>query len=288
MSQAFIELDRKREVRFNVNTIAEIEERADKPFHEWWDTAFASMANFRLLIWAMLKAGTPKDEKPLTEEEVGAMLTHRDIPRVMEAVAAVGGHSKATLNNKPDDKALAPFVPTPGNVIEMMLSFAKIKEGEHLFDLGCGDGRIVYTAARVCPGITAIGIEADLGRFDKCVAELGERIHTGFLDIPGVVAGLYKNSVVGFVNGYIQDLLTNEEFYRRADVVSVYLLNSSNARLDPFFRKLKATARVVSHDFPMAGWTGTKATIHAEGRTHTIYCYLVGDQPFAKEEAHRE
>ena len=150
--------------------------------------------------------------------------------------------------------SLAPFVASPPNVVTEMLELAELKKGEMLFDLGCGDGRIILEAARKF-GANAVGIELDKGRYSDCVrkiqeANLGDRIE--------VIHG---------------DLLQVD--LKRANVVTLYLLTSSNGKVKPNLeRDLTKGARVVSHDFHITGWTPTKVKeIKENWGSHTLYLY---------------
>ena len=150
--------------------------------------------------------------------------------------------------------SLAPFVASPPNVVEKMLELAELRPGETLYDLGCGDARIVITAAQKF-GAKAVGVELDDGRFRDCVKRVKE-------------AGLDER--VRIVHGNVLDLSVKD-----ADVVSLYLLTSANERLRPMLeRDLKQGARVVSHDFSMPGWKAyrTEELREAWG-SHTIYVY---------------
>ncbi len=163
---------------------------------------------------------------------------------------AFGQHFK-----NPD--TLGPDVPTPTQVIERMLTAANLKAGETLFDLGCGEGRVVIMAAQKFKA-HAVGIELSHDLFEQTFA----RIRRMGLD-----------SQISIVEG-------NALHYdlSAADVVTIYFLTSSNDRLRPVFeRSLKPTARVVSHDYEIRGWKpAVKETISVGGRAHTIYVYNVG------------
>ena len=149
---------------------------------------------------------------------------------------------------------LAPFVPTPEVVAERMLDLADLKEGETLFDLGCGDGRILFLAAQKFKA-KAIGVELSprLVEATKAKAEA-----LGLRDQVKVIQG----------NLLDVDLAP-------ADVVTIYLMRLSNERLKPNLQKhLKPGARVVSHDYEIMGWKPNlieKVTAHR--RAHTIYVY---------------
>jgi len=150
--------------------------------------------------------------------------------------------------------SLAPFVGTPPNVVEKMLELAELRPGEILYDLGCGDARIVIMAAQKF-GARAVGIELDDGRFKDSAKRVRE-------------AGLEDR--VKIVHGNILDISVKD-----ADVVTLYLLTSANERLRPNLeRDLKPGARVVSHDFSMPGWKPLRTDeLRETWGSHTIYLY---------------
>lgn len=151
---------------------------------------------------------------------------------------------------------LAPYYPTPATIVEKMLLLGGVKKGEKVFDLGSGDGRIVIMAAEKF-GASAVGVE-----FDKDLyAQSTERIRRmGLADRARIIHG---------------DLLQQD--YTTADLITVYLLPVSNAKLRPVLEKqLKKGARVVAHDFEVGGWKPDKTEVvedDGEGRSHTLYLY---------------
>jgi len=153
-----------------------------------------------------------------------------------------------------DPDTLAPAFPTPEAVVDRMLELADIKPGETVYDLGCGDGRIVIAAARKFKA-KAVGIEI---RRDIFEATQGRVASLGLTDQVRIVHG---NALKTDLSG--------------ADVVTLYLMTSSNERLKPVLAKdLKASARVVSHDFEIKGWKpSTVEHINSGGRAHSIYVY---------------
>jgi protein-L-isoaspartate O-methyltransferase len=150
---------------------------------------------------------------------------------------------------------LAPYLPTPMVVVERMLQLADLKPKEKMWDLGSGDGRIVIMAAQKFQA-DAMGVEFDYDLFHQSVAKIRE-LKLG-------------NAVILLGDIFDQD-------YSKADVLTIYLLPSSNEKLRPMLEKqLKKGARVVCHDFPIAGWKESKIeTIDddGEGRSHTLYLY---------------
>ena len=173
---------------------------------------------------------------------------------VMIALTALLGWQEPGRN--PD--ILAPYYPTPEIVVQKMLEFGGLKAGETMFDLGSGDGRIVFRAAQVFHA-NAIGVELD----NDLARQSAERLHK---------LGLGKTARI--IHG---DLLKQD--YTSADLVTDYLLPSSiNDKVQPLLEKqLKKGARVVSHDFNFPGWKHIKSlTIDddGEGRSHTLYLYV--------------
>ena len=125
-------------------------------------------------------------------------------------------------------------IPTPETVVDQMLTIAQVRPGEMVYDLGCGDGRIVIAAAQKFKA-HAVGIEIRRDIYEQTLATVAS---LGLSDQVKIVHG----------NALRYDLSP-------ADVVTLYLLTSSNERLKPILEKdLKPTARVVSHDFEIRGW----------------------------------
>jgi len=161
-------------------------------------------------------------------------------------------------------KSLAPYVPTPYEVVEKMLELAQVSEKDTVYDLGCGDGRIVIMAAEKY-GATGVGVDYDPERVQEARAKVKEK---GLED---------KVTII------LQDAM--EVDVSPATVVTLYLLESSNALLKPNLEKyLKPGSRVVSHDFNMPGWK-SKKIIHDKTEDYhyyTIYLWVIGEQ---KEES---
>ena len=153
--------------------------------------------------------------------------------------------------------SLAPYIPSPQLVVDRMLEMAHVKSGETVYDLGSGDGRILITAATKF-GARAVGIELSPELCQTTTARI-EKL------------GLQDRVTVLHANLLKVDLSP-------ADVVTIYLLTSSNARLKPNLEKyLRQGARVVSNDFEIRGWTPKDTLIlKVAGMSHTIYLYEIG------------
>jgi hypothetical protein len=126
-----------------------------------------------------------------------------------------------------------PYVPTPQEVVDRMLEIAKVGPRDYLIDLGCGDGRIVITAARKF-GTRGFGVDIDPGR----VRESTENAR--------------RAGVADKVAFYQRDLF--ETKLGDATVITMYLLPQVNIELRPRLLELKPGTRLVSHDFDMGDW----------------------------------
>jgi ubiquinone/menaquinone biosynthesis C-methylase UbiE len=152
--------------------------------------------------------------------------------------------------------SIAPFVQTPVEVAKKMLEISQIKSGEVLYDLGCGDGRLIILAAKDL-GARATGIELREDLIERARTEIKK------LNLEGKVNVIQGN----FFDVPISD----------ADVVTLYLTSSANERLRPKLEaELKRGARVVSHDFKVPGWK--PSAVYNELLGHTIYSYRIGEQ----------
>jgi len=160
----------------------------------------------------------------------------------------------AFSQDSPYTKKLAPYVASPGKVVEMMLEMARIKPGETVYDLGSGDGRILIAAAEKYKA-RAIGVEIS----PSLVTAATEQIKK---------AGLSDRATV--IQG---DVLQTD--FSKADVVTIYMNTASNAKLKPQLEKLKPGARVVSHDGEVPGWKPVRVEKTSEGDGHTIYLYQI-------------
>lgn len=156
--------------------------------------------------------------------------------------------------------SLAPYVPTPQDVVERMLTLAEVGPNDVVYDLGCGDGRIVITAAQKF-GARGVGIDFDPER----ISESQDNAK--------------KAGVQDRVTFRQQDALTVD--VSPATVVTLYLLSASNLKLRPMLTKqLKPGARIVSHAFTMGDWEPLKKDEFTDekGTRRTLYLWKADGQ----------
>lgn len=164
--------------------------------------------------------------RPMIDRRVAASLTAMFLALVFAAVSSLA-LAQATDTPKLD----VPYVPTPQPVVDKMLDLAKVGKKDVLYDLGCGDGRIVITAAKE-RGARGTGIDINPARIQEAKANAKE-------------AGVSDK-----VDFKVGDLFQSD--FSKATVVTLYLLPDINRKLRPqLWKQLKVGTRVVSHDFDM-------------------------------------
>jgi SAM-dependent methyltransferase len=162
--------------------------------------------------------------------------------------------STIAITQAQQQESLAPFVPTPQFVVDKMLETAGVTAQDVVYDIGCGDGRIVITAASKY-GARGVGVDFDPER----IRESKENAK--------------KANVENLVQFLQQDAMTVD--YSSATVVTMYLLTQSNLKLRPILTKeLKPGARIVSHAFSMGDWNPEKTVeVKDDVNRRTIYLW---------------
>ena len=154
---------------------------------------------------------------------------------------------------------LAPFDPTPQEVVERMLALAGVKQGDVVYDLGSGDGRVVIAAAKQY-GVKAVGFEIDSG-----LVKLARE-------------NVRKEGVESLVEIREQDFTTAD--LSSATVVTLYLSQDGNLSVRPaLMNQLQPGARVVSYTFDMGDWQPKIMETYrdAAGDTHLLYLWQIGE-----------
>ena len=148
-----------------------------------------------------------------------------------------------------------PYVPSPNPVVDGMLKLAGVKSSDTVYDLGCGDGRIVITAAKTY-GAKGVGVDINPERIEEARAN--------------AKSAKVEDKVKFEENDLFKANIAN------ATVVTLYLLPDVNVRLKPkLLKELKPGTRIVSHSFDMADWKPEKEEV-IEGRH--IYLWTVPRQ----------
>jgi SAM-dependent methyltransferase len=154
--------------------------------------------------------------------------------------------------------SVAPYVPSPINVVKNMLKLAEAGPDDVVYDLGCGDGRILFTAVEEFGVKKAVGYDLNSTMCSKIRLRISEKGLEGRIEV---------------VNGnfFLADLTP-------ASIVTLYLTTSGNSKLKPkLAEELGTGARVVSHDFPINGWFSLKDDVqdYYQIGSHKIYLYEV-------------
>lgn len=131
-----------------------------------------------------------------------------------------------------------PYVATPPDIVNAMLKLADARKSDIVYDLGCGDGRIVIAAAKEY-GARGVGIDINPQRIDEA-NQNAKREH-----------------VANLVNFHIGDVFESD--VRQATIVALYMLSDVNVKLRPkLVHELKPGARIVTHGFGMGNWQPTR------------------------------
>ena len=160
--------------------------------------------------------------------------------------------------------SLAPFVPSRPEVVKRMLEVAHVGSDDVVFDLGCGDGRILIMAVNDFGAKKAVGYEM---RKDLYQRTLNEIIKQDLTDKISVING---------------DVL--EADLTQATVITLYLTTSGNNRLSSKFKnEVKDGTRIVSHDFKITGWYSAIKAKLDENFSPSIYLYVMPEAATQKK-----
>jgi cyclopropane fatty-acyl-phospholipid synthase-like methyltransferase len=152
---------------------------------------------------------------------------------------------------------LAPFLPTPPDVVERMLELANTGGDDFVFDLGCGDGRVLIAAAKK---YDARGFGVDIEPYRVAESEANAKL-AGVSDL---------------VNFKLQDAIRVD--LTPATIITLYLVQWSTDKLQDLIRnRTKPGTRVLSHNFPIRSWNPSKVEefFDREGSKHTLYLWVV-------------
>jgi precorrin-6B methylase 2 len=168
----------------------------------------------------------------------------------------------AAQNAQPRREPDVPFVPTTEEAVAAMLKLADVKKTDVVYDLGCGDGRIVIAAAKIY-GAHAVGIDINPVR----LAEANENLKNAGPDVAKLVR--------------FEDNDLFQADIHEATVVTLFLLSSVNLKLRPkLLADLKPGTRVVSNTFDMGDWKPEKEFIvgnpdEESYLSHKLYLWII-------------
>jgi uncharacterized protein (TIGR03000 family) len=150
------------------------------------------------------------------------------------------------------------YVPTDQYVVDRMLEMAKVTKNDVVYDLGCGDGRIVVTAAKRF-GARGVGVDIDPAR------------------IKDSLENVKKSKVEKLVEIRQGDALKVADI-SKATVVMLYMLPEFQRKLAPILkRELKEGTRVVAHDYWLPGWEAVETDdVTGPFQDHALYLYRIG------------
>jgi len=161
--------------------------------------------------------------------------------------------------------SVAPYVPSPHDVVRKMLELAEVGSDDIVYDLGCGDGRILFTAILEFKAKKAIGFDLNEGLCRNIKKKAEE------LQLQDKIQAVNSN----FLSADLSP----------ATVITLYLTTSGNEKLKPKLEKeSRAGTRVISHDFPVKGWSPTSS---AKGESfiyhaHSLYLYKIPEAYMTK------
>lgn len=173
-------------------------------------------------------------------------------------ILGAGGGAGQAFAQAPAPRALdVPYDPTPHNVVAQVLQLAQVREGDVVYDLGCGDGRIVIAAARE-RGARGVCVDIDPQRIRESRAN-------------AVAAGVMER-----VRFFEQDLFETE--IREATVVMLFLWREVNLKLRPkLWRELRPGTRVISYVHDMGDWMPQQAiTVQGSYGERQLYLWTIG------------
>lgn len=188
------------------------------------------------------------------------MLIRKSLPYSCLFVAILYVSAVAAQSAKPQREPDVPYVPTTEPAVEAMLKLADVKKTDIVYDLGCGDGRIVIAAAKL--GAHGVGIDINPVR----IAEAKENAR--------------KAGVENLVRFEEKDLFDAD--IHDASVVTLFLLSNVNLKLRPkLLQETKPGTRIVSNTFDMGDWKPEREVTvgdeddHESFLSHKLYFWTV-------------
>jgi precorrin-6B methylase 2 len=154
------------------------------------------------------------------------------------------------------------YVPTDQDVVDKMLEMAKVKKDDVVFDLGCGDGRIVCTAAKKY-GAKGVGVDIDPARIKDCMETMKK------FEVTKELVEIRQGDALK-----VKDL-------ERATVVMLYMLPEFMEKLEPQLKRLKPGTRIVAHDYPFPNTKADRIVEHRQSsdkRAKYLYLWTIPEK----------
>jgi uncharacterized protein (TIGR03000 family) len=192
------------------------------------------------------------------------------ITRTKEVTFDAGQEIEVDFRQKDDrfpDAIKVRYVPTPQDVVEEMCKLGNVTKGDIVYDLGCGDGRLVITAVEQFGAVRGVGVDIDPERIAECKANA-------------------KKSTVGDKVQFRQQDVLKIADISDATIVLLYMGEDLNIALRPILQKsLKPGSRVVSHRFTMGDWKPLKTINYTgkDGDTYNLHLWIIGQDSKEKE-----
>jgi SAM-dependent methyltransferase len=226
-------------------------------------TTYSMKRRTTLVAAALLGLAILTTETPAAQSESVKSIVDLSVPGLQLKIGSFSADSltvaqapEAASPAKPKKEPDIHYVPTPQELVDVMLDMARVGKDDVVYDLGSGDGRLIITAAKKY-GASGVGIDIDPQR----IAESRENAK--------------KSGVEDRLRFLEQDLFESD--FHEATVVTLYLLSELNLRLRPqLFAQLKPGTRVVSHAFMMGDWQPDEhKTIETNGQSYDAYYWVV-------------
>jgi SAM-dependent methyltransferase len=187
------------------------------------------------------------------------MRSKRAVVALLAVAAAWGALPAAAQTPQTPLVKDVPYVPTPPEVVERMIQMGGVKSGDVLYDLGCGDGRIVIAAVKK-PGVRGVCVDID----------------------PERIADSKRNAQAAGVTDRIR-FVEGDLFkvpFTDASVMTLYLMPDVNMRLRPrLLSELKPGTRVVSHAFDMGDWTPEeRVVVDLQPQSYVLYRWTIPEK----------
>lgn len=185
------------------------------------------------------------------------------------SAALAAGRGPAADDDKEKAEIDVVFVPTRPEVVKKMLELAAVKEGDTVYDLGCGDGRIAISAVKDFKAKRGLGIDLHAARLKDCEKSMDD-----------LKLSPEQRKQLTFKQGDVLKMKADD--FKDVDVVTLYLYQSVNVRLKPVLKEgLKPGARVVSNTFSMGEDWPPEKTERVKAKTdigeteYTVYLWTI-------------